>query len=747
MMGRRVLLYLLFALLVALVIGAALALRTMQELRPLPAALVFTTTPGAGIAIGSAGDAGGRGIRVVDRRGEPLNATFASGWNPHDTVPLHEIPPFLRTAFVTAEDKRFFEHQGVDWSARFSAVWTNVKSGRAVRGASTISEQVVGMLHPRPRSVWSRWLEGFEARELEQRFTKSEILEFYLNQVPYASNRRGVRQAASYYFARDLVTLSDKEMLALAVLVRAPTRFDLKRDSAASSGAIERLAAALTQRGELSPAERDAVLAEPLVLDAPRLAVAAPHFVEHARAEWLAAGATGEAKLATTLDAGLQARVQRMLDERMGFLAPKHVANGAVLVVDHVTGEVLAWVVAGGGDAEGPKSHIDAVTTPRQPGSALKPFLYALALDNGWTAAEIIDDAPLSESTSGGLHSYQNYSRLFYGEVALRDALGNSLNIPALKTLQHVGTEPYLRALAALGFEGLTNHPDFYGDGIALGSGDVTLLELVQAYAALANGGMLRPVTARLDAAASRGARRVYSAEAASLVANILADADARALEFGRDSVLAFPVQTAVKTGTSSDFRDAWAVGFNYRYTVGAWMGNLDQTPTDGVTGSTGPALLLRSVFAELTRAADTRPLYLSAKLVREQVCVPMPLRESADGDCLRRDEWFVAGTEPSAAGAGARAAAEPIRLRQPTPGLQLAYDPRLPADAQVFEFALQGVGAADRVRWIVDGRELEKSGATYRWRVTRGDHRVAAFVWQRGELAASLAETAFHVK
>jgi penicillin-binding protein 1C len=329
----------------------------------------------------------------------------------------------------------------------------------------------------------------------------------------------------------------------------------------------------------------------------------------------------------------------------------------------------------------------------------------------------------------------------------LRDALGNSLNIPALKTLQHVGTEPYLRALAALGFEGLTNHPDFYGDGIALGSGDVTLLELVQAYAALANGGMLRPVTARLDAAASRGARRVYSAEAASLVANILADADARALEFGRDSVLAFPVQTAVKTGTSSDFRDAWAVGFNYRYTVGAWMGNLDQTPTDGVTGSTGPALLLRSVFAELTRAADTRPLYLSAKLVREQVCVPMPLRESADGDCLRRDEWFVAGTEPSAAGAGARAAAEPIRLRQPTPGLQLAYDPRLPADAQVFEFALQGVGAADRVRWIVDGRELEKSGATYRWRVTRGDHRVAAFVWQRGELAASLAETAFHVK
>ena len=728
--------------LVATWLGAVLAHLTQRDLREVPTTLTFTTQAATGIEIEGAGDTAWRGMQVVDRRGEPLNAAFTNGWNLNDAVPLHEIPPFLRTAFVTAEDKRFFEHRGPDWRARLSAVWTNLKSGRAVRGASTISEQVVRMLHPRPRAVWSRWLEGFEARELERRFTKNEILEFYLNQVPYASNRRGVRQAASYYFDRDLATLSKKEMLALAVLVRAPTRFDLKRDAKASEGAMGRLAAALVERGELEGEERDAVLAEPLALDAPHLAVAAPHFVEHARADSLAKAA-GDAKLATTLDARLQAKIQRMLDERMTFLAPRRVANGAVLVVDHSTGEVLAWVVAGGGDEEGPKSYIDAVTTPRQPGSALKPFLYALAIDNGWTAAQVIDDAPLSESTSGGLHDYQNYSRRFYGEVTLRDALGNSLNIPALKTLQHVGAEPYLRTLASLGFEGLTNHPDFYGDGIALGSGAVTLLELVQAYAALANGGVFRPVTTRFDGATSGSARRVYSAEAASLVANILSDADARALEFGRDSVLTFPVQTAVKTGTSSDFRDAWAVGFNYRYTVGAWMGNLDETPTDGVTGSTGPALLLRGVFAELTRDAATRPLYLNPKLVRAVVCVPMPLREPA-GECLSRDEWFVAGTE---AAAFASAPADTIRLRRPTPGLQLAYDPRLPAGAQVFEFALEGATAADRVHWLVDGRDVGKSGATYRWNVTRGDHRVAAAVWRSGELVARVDETLFHVK
>jgi penicillin-binding protein 1C len=173
-------------------------------------------------------------------------------------------------------------------------------------------------------------------------------------------------------------------------------------------------------------------------------------------------------------------------------------------------------------------------------------------------------------------------------------------------------------------------------------------------------------------------------------------------------------------------------------------MGNLDQTPTDGVTGSTGPALLLRSVFAELTRDADTRPLYLSPKLLRAAVCVPMPLRESPS-ECLRRDEWFMPGTEATARLALARDDA--IRLRQPTPGLQLAYDPRLPAEAQAFEFALQGVEPSARVRWNIDGRDIEGTGATHRWSLTRGDHRVAASVWQGARLVASLDETAFTVK
>jgi penicillin-binding protein 1C len=496
----------------------------------------------------------------------------------------------------------------------------------------------------------------------------------------------------------------------------------------------------------LSDAERDELLATPFALEAPRLAVSAPHFVQHARAEH-ARSERVATRVTTTLDGRLQAKVQGMLDERLSYLGAQRVANGAVLAADHATGEVLAWVVAGGGGEDGPTSHIDAVTTPRQPGSSLKPFLYALALDRGWSAAEIIDDAPLKESTSGGLHSYENYSRRFYGPVTLRDALGNSLNIPALKTLQHVGSEAYLARLHELGFSSLEKHPDFYGDGIALGSGAVTLFELVQAYATLANAGQFRPLSTLLHVSAAQARPQVFSAEAASLIANILADGDARALEFGRDSVLALPLQTAVKTGTSSDFRDAWAVGFNYRYVVGVWMGNLDQTPTDGVTGSVGPALLLRGVLTELTRGQETRPLYLSKELTRRDVCVPLPPTNGLT-ECVRRAEWFMPGTSPELRPAsGSAHAAPPIRMSQPTNGLQIAFDPRLPAESQMFEFLIKGAAPTDRVLWVVDGRAFSSDDPAYRWRVQRGEHRVAASVWCRGDLVAELPEVAFNVK
>lgn len=698
---------------------AFLAAITADSLRPLPDTLRVT----------------GEHLRFTARDGTPLTTTYQNAWNVHDFVPLYRVPPFLQTAFIASEDRRFREHGGVDWQARLAALGANMRHMRAVRGASTVSEQVVRMLHPRPRTLWSRWVEGFEAQRLERQFSKDEILEFYLNQIPYASNRRGIAQAARHYFDRDLDTLSRKEMLALVVLVRAPSRLDLYDGTRGAEAAIARLTAHMQQLGLMEEGKRKAILAAPLTLRKPTLAVAAPHFIAATQREAALAYAGTEAR--TTLDPVLQAQVQALLDARLAKLAGQNLRHGAVLVADHRTGAVLAWAV---GDNGSEKTTIDAVSTPRQPGSALKPFLYARALEKGWTAATPINDAPLTESVGAGLHSYQNYSRSFYGRVSLREALGNSLNIPALKALQFVGGADYLAMLHRLGFAGLNERPNVYGDGLALGNGAVTLRELVQAYATLANRGRLRPLRLLADDPAAP-ALEVVDAPVASLMGDILSDPKARKLEFGEHSVLNLPVQTAVKTGTSSDYRDAWAVGFNARHVVGIWMGNLDQTPTDGVTGSTGPALLLRSVFAELTRGGDSHPLWLSPALEARQIC--RDTLETGE-DCNSYSEWFVAGTAPAPLPQDAQ---PPIRLRRPTQGLNLAYDPRIPAASQSFEFFIQGLRADDEVRWRINGREVVRRGGAYAWPVTRGRHEVSATVLRGSIPLTTIAPVRFIVK
>jgi penicillin-binding protein 1C len=659
-------------------------------------------------------------VQVLDRHGTPLNVTYQNRWNLYDVRALHEMPEFLQQAFLVAEDRRFQEHGGIDWQARFGALWANLRQGRTVRGASTLSEQVVRMLHPRPRTLWSRWLEGWEAQQLEAQLTKPDILEFYLNQVPYARNWRGVVQAARGYFNRNLDTLNRKEMLALAVLVRAPSALDpwQKKGGDRLNAAITRLADAMQERGLLNAEEHARLAEQAFALEAPTPPLDASHFVQYVRLH-----GSGAERIRSTLDAGLQAKVRSLLNERLKALAPKQVHNAAAMVADHRTGEVLAWVVAG--DASTPSRAIDPVITPRQPGSALKPFLYATALEKGWTAATLIEDAPLQDAVGAGLHAFRNYSRHYYGPVSLREALANSLNTPAVRTVNYVGVADYLKRLHQLGFASLGDDSRRYDVGLALGNGEVTLKELVQGYAALAQGGQFRPLRLTMDAHAVTPTP-VISAPAASLIGHILSDPYARQLEFGASSVLNLPVQTAAKTGTSTDYRDAWAVGYNYRYVVGLWMGNLDQTPTDGVTGSTGPSLALRAIFAELTRGQRTRPLPLDRHLLAQEVCLPAA-GQSQQG-CTARTEYFLPGQMPDAV-----AYAPPVTpgILRPTQNLQMAYDPRIPSELQAFRWEVGGLPEGGEVEWFLNGQQVARTDkATYLWPVARGKYELTAFFW-----------------
>jgi len=702
-------------------------------------------------------------VQFLDRDGRPLSLTYQNRWNLHDYRALHAIPRLLQQAFIVSEDKRFYTHHGVDWLARTHAVWQNLKALRPLRGASTITEQVVRLLHPRARTLWSRWLEGIEAMILESRFSKTEIIEFYLNQVPYARQRRGLAQAARDYFDRDLSTLDLKETLALVVLVRAPTRFDLTRNSKQLRDLIPRLAQRMVAAGLITTADAAGMDLETFELanHGPRLEVA--HFLRTVRST-TRLPTDHRGRVLTTLDSVLQSRVQALLDTRIRGLSGRNVTDGAVLVVDHVSNEILAWVNGGSFHGDQVGAQVDAITLPRQPGSTLKPFLYALALEKGWSAATLIDDAPLLRRVGVGLHDFHNYSHQYYGAVRLRDALANSLNTPAVRTMSFVNREAFLRRLHALGFNSLGEHPDHYGDGLALGNGEVTLLELVQAYATLAREGVFQPLSAILDRHhAYNPMHRIYSAEVSSLIADILSDPDARRLEFGRGHLLNFPVQTAIKTGTSNDYRDAWALGFSSHHTVGVWMGNLDQTTMKKVSGSVGPALVLRSVFAVLNRRMDSKPLTLSRRLQAHRVC--RISGKKAISQCPSTNEWFLPDTlddryctlhthgdsAPTQGVHGYTGISVELRLIQPTSGLQMAMDPRIPDRLEVLPFKLSAGISHEWVEWLVNDQPVAR---TYRghneilWPLAKGNHTAYARVWMtNNDLPVQTPSVGFVVK
>lgn len=650
--------------------------------------------------------------RVIDRHGTPLSIRYQNRWNCDDLVPLYAAPPLLLQAFVTAEDKTFWQHHGVDWRAKGAALKQNISSRRIVRGASTITEQVVRILVDRPRTLWSKWLEMWEAHLLENGASKHEILEFYINQVPFASHRRGVTQASHYFFNRDLSTLTPKEILALVVMVRAPSSTNAHNPSTRLEQGITRLAQSLSLT--LSDA--------PLSLEREtNLMIEAPHFIRYCREK-----TSGQRLLRTTLDGRLQYHVQRLLRRRIQALAPKNVNHASVIVMDHTTGEILVWAVADQ-NPDTPQ-HIDAVRTLRQPGSALKPFLYAAALEKGWTVATKIEDAPLSGTVGCGLHRFRNYSDTYYGHVSVREALGNSLNIPAIKTINFVGVSSFLDILKKLGFHHLTRASSVYDEGLALGNGEVTLLELVEAFAVLANKGLTQPHKIFLEDKSIP--QRIFKPETTSLISHVLSDPWARRLEFGINSVMNLPIQTATKTGTSTDYRDAWTVGYNHRYVVGIWMGNLDHAPMEKVTGSTGPAIVLRAIFALLNQQTQSRKLYMSPSLTSREID--------------NRVEYF----DPEATSVEHDAGAKKPSFVQPTHNLRLAYDPRIPRDKQFFEFRLDGVTEGETVEWRINDTVFKETKSPQcLWPVEQGTYHLSAVIKGQDGTNYAVERVTFYVR
>jgi len=608
-------------------------------------------------------------------------------------VPLERISPAVVAAVLHAEDRRFFEHGGVDWRALGDAAIDTLIRG-APRGASTVTMQLAAMLDPAlvaegpRRSVVQKVRQIRAAQTIERTWTKRQILEAYLNLSTFRGEVTGIGAASEALFRKEPAGLDLREGAILAALLRGPN---------AQPPVVAKRACAVAAGSNCAPfsAVAEAALAAP-----PRL-TGRPALAPHLARALLSREAR---RVTTTLDAGLQAKVLESLAQQLTVLAGRHVRDAAAIVLDNATGQILAY--AGNGPGGGTAPYVDGVRALRQAGSTLKPFLYAQAIeDRLLSAASLLCDSSANLLTPAGLHVPQNYDHEFRGPVSVRTALSSSLNVPAVRALMLVGPETFVERLRALGFEGLVESGDHYGYSLALGSAEVTLLQLANAFRTLANGGVASPVRA-LPGPAGKAVRTMDPA-AAWIVADILADRGARSAGFGFENPLATRFWSAVKTGTSKDMRDNWCVGFSRRYTVGVWVGNFDGSPMQDVSGISGaaPAWLdiMQALHAQDAKAgAPARPADVVAQRVR---FIPETEPE--------RDEWFVRGTEVAEVVLkGPRSGVG--RILYPGDGVILAIDPDIPETVQRVLFRSES--APPDAQWWLDGTALADGGPVVRW-------------------------------
>ena len=721
---------------------------------------------------------------VVDRRGQPLYEALSGDGTRSVRLSAAELPPVLVAATVAAEDRRYWSHPGVDPIAIVRALRSNTARGRVVEGGSTITQQVAKLLlnrkNPqRRRALGSKIQEATLALRLEHHFSKRDILAMHLNLAAYGNQIAGAERASRAYFDRSASMLTPAQAAFLAGLPQRPSGFNPHRSREAAMVRQRAVLRRMAASGSLTVEEYQEARNERLSLARSSSTFMAPHFVEMALN---AAGESRPGRIETTLDRALQEDIRGIIETRRQLLKNHGAANVAVVVMANASGEWLAWEGSGdyfdadhGGTINGP-------LMPRQPGSALKPFTYALGFEQGCTPASVLPDVPMHFPTAeaGVLYSPRNYDGRYRGPLLARRALAGSENVPAVALAADLGVPRLLRFLSRAGFTTFDRNPSYYGLGLTLGNAEVRLDELVAAYGALARGGeWIEPSYLR---GASHERRTLVSPRTAFWIGDILSDAEAREYIFGRGGNLEFPFPVAVKTGTSQAYHDNWTVGYSRHVTVGVWVGNFDRTPLRDSTGVTGAGPIFHSVMLAAERragasAGGVADLPVVAAPPDSDAVAPREIcalsGHAANPWCpARQMEWLAAGSDrvpcawhrlentalvtiwPAeyrqwARQSGLAPAADPPNARraQPSgskeapgvakPSLQVVnppagavylIDPTLRRDFQTL--ALRATSSSvGRIEWRVDGRVLgtARSDSSLMWKLSPGPHRVTA--------------------
>lgn len=700
---------------------------------------------------------------LLDRHGVPLRTTRSEEGTRGGWIAYDRIDPELIQAFIATEDRRFFEHHGVDLRAVARAARDNLAGGRIVSGASTLSMQAARLLRPAPRTWIGKARQTLWALRLEAHLDKGRILEAYLNRVPLGQGAVGVEAAARLYFGASASDLSLGQAALLAGLANYPARLNPIASPSRARDRRNAVLLAMQQLGFATAGDVDRASREPVLREHDAARFAAPHFTAYLLLE-MEPGTTGDVR--TTLDIDLQRAVEAEVRHTVRTLDARAARHAAAVVMDNRTGDVLAWVGSPDFFADS-TGQVDMVRSRRQPGSTLKPFLYGLAFDRGYSPASVLPDVPVTYATGTGPYSPQNYDRRFHGPVRIRQALASSFNVPAVEMTSRLGTPALLEVLHDAGFASLDRTPDHYGLGLSLGNGEITLLELANAYRGIASGGVWRPVRMMTDPApphldggtAAPAIRRFMSPGAAALVLDILSDPVARIPGFGESSPLDLPFPAATKTGTSRHFTDNWAVAAAADFTIAVWVGNFSGRPMQGVSGVSGAGPLLYRIALETAKRYPAgwlpTPAMVGASPI--EVCALSGLRATAE--CPSITEWFLPGTEPTRPDdwqTGGRTRYPPeyaewlamsahrLAVSDEATGSDgnenLENRPRIlaPRDGDRYEipagvaprFATIALAASqqDRVRWRIDGRAF--AGA--RWVPEPGEHTIRA-EWRQG--------------
>jgi len=694
-------------------------------------------------------------LRLLDRNGVLLREVLSDEGGRCRWVGLDEVSPYLLKATIAAEDRHFFLHRGIHALSMIRALWQNVRGGRVVSGASTITQQLIRNLYPDRRNVWTKVREAWLAVRLERSLSKPEILTQYINRISFGNQAYGIEAASRLYFGKPASQLSLAESAFLAAIPRSPSLLNPYR---AFSRLKRKQIAVLARMGELglvSEAERERAQTEDIRLVPESKSFRAAHFCDFILTQLSPGERRGLSAIETTLDYGLQKKIEVLLKNDLGTMEDRGITNGAVVVLDNTRGEILSLVGSLDFFDLAHDGQVNGVLAMRQPGSTLKPFTYGLALENGLTAASLIDDSPAQFSTSGGYYIPQNYDRRYHGMISLRTALACSYNIPAVAVLQTIGPDLLYRRLCELGFASLKEDPGHYGVGLTLGNGEVSLLELTKAYATLARQGLHvqeKPIIRMVrndgrDASVLNqdAAERVFSPQVAYIITHILSDPDARIPSFGYHTPLSFPFPVAAKTGTSKDFRDNWTVGYSSAYTVGVWVGNFDGEPMHNVSGITGSGPLFRDIMLLLHKNDAGREFPKPGGLSCATVCPFSGMRPTAF--CPGAvEEVFIEGTEPRQVCSYHRATADlparsvemesgpvfsPLRILFPRSGDVFKIDPVLRKEHQRIRLKvnvppIQGI---KKVEWWINGDRAGESGSPfiYFWNLRPGSYTIKA--------------------